>query len=96
MTLATAKKLILKLPPKQRLKFADELTLSAVGMPGSVGLAELERRIDEVESGKVKPISWEEFQRDLHKLRKSIKGVPASSVPPRGRKTPRSKARRSI
>jgi putative addiction module component (TIGR02574 family) len=96
MTLAAAKKLIFKLPLKKRLKLADEIYDSAPILPGSVGIEELERRIDEVESGKVKPISWEEFQRDLDKMRKSIKGGRASAAPRRGRKTPKSKSRRSI
>ena len=95
MTRAAAKKLIFKLPPKQRLKLADELTLSAMEMPGSVGLAELERRIDEVESGKVKPVTWGEFQRTLDKMRKSVKGARASEAPSRARKTRVSRAFRS-
>ncbi len=96
MTLATAKKIIFKLPLKKRLQLADEIYDSVPDLPGSVGIEELERRIDEVESGKVKPISWEEFQRDLDKMRKSIKGARASAASPRDRKTPKSKPRHSI
>jgi putative addiction module component (TIGR02574 family) len=95
MTLAAAKKLILKLPLNKRLDFAAKIWNSVPALPVSVGIKELERRIDEVESGKVKPISWDKFQRDLDKMRKSIKGARASAVPRRARKTPRSKARRS-
>ncbi len=72
MTLAAVKKLAIELPPKQRLQLADALYESLPILPGSVGLAELERRADEVISGKVKGIPWEEFQRDLREMRKSI------------------------
>ncbi len=75
MTLAAVKKLAFKLPRKQRLKLADAIYDDAVPvLPGSVGLAELERRADEVLSGKVKAVSWEEFEVTLDKLKKSIKG----------------------
>ncbi len=85
MTLAAVKKLAIKLPPKQRLQLADALYESLPILPGSVGLAELERRADEVISGKVKGIPWEEFKRELTDVRKSItpkrlrQGVPATS-----------------
>ena len=72
MTLAAVKKLAIKLPPKQRLQLADVLYESLPLLRGSVGLAELERRADEVISGKVKGIPWKEFQRDLREMRKSI------------------------
>jgi putative addiction module component (TIGR02574 family) len=72
MTLAAVKKLAIKLPPQQRLQLADVLYESLPLLRGSVGLAELERRADEVISGKVKGIPWEEFKRDLREMRKSI------------------------
>ena len=72
MTLAAVKKIAIKLPPKQRLQLADALYDSVPVLPGSVGLAELERRADEVISGKVKGIPWEEFERELQETRKSI------------------------
>ena len=72
MTLAAVKKLAIKLPPKQRLQLADALYESLPILPGSVGLAELERRADEVISGKVKGIPWEEVERELRNMRKSI------------------------
>ena len=72
MTLAAAKKLIFKLPLKKRLQFADEIYDSAPILPGSVGIEELERRAEEVISGKVKGIPWEKVKRDLEDMRKSI------------------------
>ena len=72
MTLAAVKKLAIKLPPQQRLRLADALYESLPILPGSVGLAELERRADEVISGKVKGVPWEEVERELEEMRKSI------------------------
>ena len=72
MTLAAVKKLAIQLPPKQRLQLADALYETLPLLRGSVGLAELERRADEVISGKVKGIPWEEFERELREMRKSI------------------------
>ena len=86
MTLAAAKKLIFKLPLKERLRFADELVDSIPPMREPVTLAELERRADEVISGKVKGIPWEEFERDLDKM---VKAARASAAPGRGRRSPK-------
>jgi len=63
MTLAAVKKLAIKLPLRQRMKLANALyeSLPILPLPGSVGLAELERRADEVESGKVKGVPVDEF-----------------------------------
>jgi len=72
MTLAAVKKLAIKLPLKQRLQLADALYETLPPLRGSVGLAELERRADEVISGKVKGIPWDEFKKELTKMRKSI------------------------
>jgi putative addiction module component (TIGR02574 family) len=72
MSLAAVKKPAIKLPPKQRLQLADVLYESLPILPGSVGLAELELRADEVISGKVKGIPWEEFKKELTEMRKSI------------------------
>ncbi len=72
MTLAAVKKLAIKLPLRQRLQLADALYDSLPLLRGSVGLAELERRADDVISGKVKGIPWEVVKRDLDKMRKSI------------------------
>ena len=94
MTLAAAKKLILKLPPSQRVKFADVLYDSVPVFPGSVGLEELERRAEEVISGKVKGIPWEEVERELREMEKSIKGAGASAAPTQARRSPKRTARR--
>jgi hypothetical protein len=51
---------------------ADALYESLPILPGSVGLEELERRADEVISGKVKGIPWKEFKKELDAVRKSI------------------------
>ncbi len=89
MTLAAIKKLAVKLPLAQRLKLADALYDSVPVLPGSVGLAELERRADEVLSGKVKGIPWSEFELELKEMEKSIKGARASGAGRRGRKSPK-------
>lgn len=97
MTLASVKKLAVKLPLKQRIQLANQLYETIPPMRGPSSVAELERRADEVISGKVKPVTWDEFQRDLDEMKKSIKAASASAnaAPRRGRQTPRSKARRS-
>jgi hypothetical protein len=68
MTLAAAKKLILKLPPQQRVKFAEALYDSVPVLRGSVGIEELERRAEEVISGKVKAIDGKVVLNDLRKM----------------------------
>jgi hypothetical protein len=95
VTFAAVKKLAFKLPRRQRLRLAAELSSPDPILPGSVGIEELERRIDEVESGKVKPVTWGEFQRTLDKMRKSVKGARASEAPSRARKTRVSRVLRS-
>ncbi len=92
MTLAAAKKLILKLPLNKRLEIAAEI--SAPALPGSVGLEELERRADEVLSGKEKGILWEEFERELKAMERSIKRAPASGAAGPARKSPKRTLRR--
>ena len=71
MTLAAAKELIFKLPRRQRLRLAAELSSPDPILPGSVGIEELERRIDEVESGKVKTVPADKVLADLKKLIRS-------------------------
>jgi putative addiction module component (TIGR02574 family) len=68
MTLAAVKKLAIKLPPKQRLQLAEALFESVPLLQGSVGLAELERRADEVESGKVQALDADEVLAALEKM----------------------------
>jgi hypothetical protein len=68
VTLAAVKKLAIQLPLKERLKLADALYESAPVLPGSIGLAELERRADEVLSGKVKALDADAVLADLDQL----------------------------
>jgi len=89
MTLAAVKKLAIQLPLRQRMKLADTLLESIPPMREPVTLAELERRADEVLSGKVKGISGEEFDRDLAEMERSIRGVRANVVQRRGQRSPR-------
>jgi putative addiction module component (TIGR02574 family) len=72
MTLAAVKKLAIKLPPAQRLKLADALLETLPPMRKPVTLAELERRIDEVASGKVKAVPGDVFDAELDAMEKSI------------------------
>jgi putative addiction module component (TIGR02574 family) len=94
MTAAAVKKLALQLPLKQRLAVADAIYDSVPVLRGSVGIEELERRADEVLSGKVKAVSWDEFQQDLDAMRKTVKSVRAIEASSQARKTPKSTARR--
>jgi hypothetical protein len=72
MTLAAVKKLAIKLPLRQRMKLADTLLESIPPMRAPVTLEELERRADEVLSGKAKTVSYRTFAADLRKMKKSI------------------------
>jgi len=72
MTLAAVKKLAFQLPKADRVKLADALLESIPPYREPVTLAELERRADEVESGKVKPVSGRQFRAHLTRLRKSV------------------------
>jgi hypothetical protein len=71
VTVAAAKKLILKLPPQQRVRFADTLYDSVPVLRGSVGIEELERRAEEVISGKVKALDGKVVLSDLKKMIRS-------------------------
>jgi putative addiction module component (TIGR02574 family) len=95
MTLTAVKKLAVQLPLKQRIKLANALYETFPPMRAPSSIAELERRAEEVISGKVKAITWDEFQRDLDEMTKSIKADRANEAPSRGRRIPKSKARRS-
>jgi hypothetical protein len=68
VTLAAVKKLAINLPLKQRLQLADALYGSMPPLQGSVGIAELERRADEVESGNVKALDADVVLADLDQL----------------------------
>ena len=72
MTLAAIKKLAIKLPLADRLTLAEEMWKSIPPMRQPLTLAELEARADEVESGKVKAISGEQFDLELAQLEKEI------------------------
>ena len=72
MTLAAVKKLAFQLPRAQRMKLAGDLLESIPPHREAVTLGELERRIEEVESGRVEPVSSAQFDVHLARLRKSI------------------------
>jgi hypothetical protein len=72
MTLAAVKKLAIKLPLKQRMKLAEAMLETLPPMRKPLTLAELEARIDEVESGKVTPISGKVFLAELEEMERSI------------------------
>jgi len=72
MTLAAVKKLAIGLSPAERLKLADMLLGTLPPLREPVTLAELEDRIDQVNSGKVKAIPGEIFDQELEAMEKSI------------------------
>ena len=60
--------LALKMPPRSRMKLAGELLrITAPGCAPEDALAEAKRREEEISSGKVKPLSEEEFWRGIRK-----------------------------
>jgi hypothetical protein len=60
--------LALKMPPRSRMKLANELLRStAPSCSREEALAEASRREEEISSGKVKPLSEEEFWRGILK-----------------------------
>lgn len=73
MTLTAIKKMTSRLTKAQKVKLAGDLleeTLPVFRQP--VTLVELERRANDVASGRVKAISGEVFDADLEKMGKSI------------------------
>jgi putative addiction module component (TIGR02574 family) len=76
MTLTAVKKIAFQLPAFQRAKLASALFDSIPPYREPVTLEELERRAEEVESGKVKPISSAKFDAHIARLRKSIRSLP--------------------
>jgi putative addiction module component (TIGR02574 family) len=80
MTLAAVKKLAIKLPLRQRLKLAEAMLETLPPLREPVTLEELERRADEVLSGKVKAISSEEFDRDLAEMERRADEVLSGKV----------------
>lgn len=72
MTLAAIKKLAFQLPKADQVKLAGALLDRLPPYRKPVTLSELEHRADEVESGKVKPVSSAQFDAHIARLRKSI------------------------
>jgi len=68
MTLVTLKKAALKLPENQRMKLANALVESLPPHREAVTFEDLERRADEVISGKVKAVSSEAFDAGVDRL----------------------------
>jgi putative addiction module component (TIGR02574 family) len=68
MTLAILKKAALQLPETQRMKLANALVESIPPHREAITFEELERRADEVISGKVKAVSSEEFDAGIDRL----------------------------
>jgi putative addiction module component (TIGR02574 family) len=73
MTLTTVKKMAFQLPENQRAKLASDLLESIPPHRAPVTLEELERRADDVESGKVKEVSSNDFDAHISRLRKSVR-----------------------
>jgi putative addiction module component (TIGR02574 family) len=73
MTLAAVKKLAIKLPPKQRVQLANALYESIPPMRGPSSISEMEARLEEVESGKVKPISGKTFLAELDQMMGAVR-----------------------
>jgi hypothetical protein len=92
VTLTAIRKMVFTLPKAQRIRLADELLEDSI-MPfcEPVTLATLERRAEELHSGKVKGVSDKEFEATLHELEASIeafpKGIRSNMVVSRGRRT---------
>jgi hypothetical protein len=73
MTLAAVKQMTARLTKAQRLKLAADLLEENIpSFREPISLAELERRADEVESGKVKALSLKQFRAGLEELKNSI------------------------
>lgn len=72
MTFTAVKKLASKLPLRDRLKLADAMWESVPPMREPSTLEELERRADEIESGKVKPVPASEIDVLLARFEKTI------------------------
>jgi putative addiction module component (TIGR02574 family) len=82
VTLAAVKKLAMKLPSRQRLQLADTL-YDSLPSREPTPIDELERRADEVISGKVKPIPGDVF---LAGLRRTIRQLAHKRSRQRGKR----------
>ena len=77
MTLTAIRKMVFTLPKAQRVRLADELLEdSIVPFREPVTLATLERRAEELRSGKVKGISDREFEATLKEFETGIEALP--------------------
>ena len=90
--LTAIRKMVFTLPKAQRVRLADELLEdSIVPFREPVTLPTLERRAEELRSGKVKGISDKEFEATLKELEAGIeafpKGVRSNVVVSRGQRT---------
>ncbi len=93
VTLSAIRRIVFTLPKAQRVRLADEmLEDSIVPFRDPVTLATLERRSEELRTGKVKGISDGEFEATLKELEAGIKALPegvrSSGVASRGQRTP--------
>ena len=68
VTLATLKKAALRLPESQRVKLANALVESIPAHRAAVTFEDIERRADEVISGRVKAVGSEEFDAGIDRL----------------------------
>jgi len=68
VTLTMRKKAALRLPENQRIKLANAMVESLPPHREAVTFEELERRADEVISGKVKAVSSEQFDAGIDRL----------------------------
>jgi len=68
MTFALLKKAVLRLPENQRIRLANDLFSSIPPHREPATFEELERRADEVISGKVKTVSSREFDAGVDQL----------------------------
>ena len=79
VTLTVIRKMAFGLPKSQRVRLADELLeASIIPYREPVTLATLERRAEELRSGKVKGISDKEFETSLKSLERSIGSTKAA------------------
>jgi hypothetical protein len=77
VTLAAIRKMVFTLPKAQRVRLADEmLEDSIVPFREPVTLAILERRAEELRSGKVKGVGNQEFEATLKELEAGVEAFP--------------------
>ena len=79
MQRADIMKAVMDLPEDDREQLVEELNATLHGgfaskEIGTVWAAEVERRIEEVESGKVKMLPWDDVQREIFEDLATIRG----------------------